>query len=328
MTLNIAIARAKAGTVPGVDVDQAQSTLAQTEAQIPELEISLRQTANRLCVLLGIPPEELSVRLGTAPIPTSPPDAVVGIPADLLRRRPDVRRAERQAAAQSAQIGVAESEFYPHIGILGNIGYAAEQFKDLLHTRAFEGTIGPTFQWNILNYGRILNGEKLQIAKFQESVTAYEQSVLTANEDVENGVVTFLKAQQRAKFQSDSVVHAARAVAVVQVQYKTGTVDLTRVTLLQQTLVQQQDTLAQAQGEIALGLIHVYRALGGGWQLRCTGCPTTPAPQPMAANGMPNGMPARSYWPKGAAGKRNADPMPRPRSSGPLQSISATLGRQ
>jgi outer membrane protein TolC len=175
-----------------------------------------------------------------------------------------LRRAERQAAAQCAQIGVAESDFYPHIAILGNIGYAADQFKDLLRSPAFTGAVGPWFQWNILNYGRILNNERLQDAKFQDLVAAYQDTVLSANEDVENGLVTFLKAQQRAKLQAESVAYAEKAVNITKVQYEKGTVDLTRVTLLQQTLVQQQDTLALAQGEIATGLIHVYRALGGG----------------------------------------------------------------
>src|SRR5207245_2686127 len=156
-TLKIVEARFKAGTTTKLDVAQALSTLEQTEAQIPELEISLRLANNQLCILLGIPPEELRARLGAAPIPTAPAEVAAGIPADLLRRRPDVRRAERQAAAQSAEIGVAEADFYPHISITGSIGYSAEQFKNLFRTTALAGTIGPSFQWNILNYGRILN---------------------------------------------------------------------------------------------------------------------------------------------------------------------------
>ena len=250
---------------------QSRSTLAQTEAAIPELEISLRQAANRLCILMGIPPQDLQARLGTAPIPTAPAEVAVGIPADLLRRRPDVRRAERKAAAQSAQIGVAEADFYPAISIVGTIGYSAEQFPQLFNSAAFQGTIGPTFQWKILNYGRILNNVRLQKAKFQELVTAYEQSVLNANQEAENGLVTFLRAQVRTRFQSESVDQAQKAVALGLVQYKAGTVDFTRITQLEQNLVLQQNTLAQARGEIAEGLIQVYKALGGGWEIRNTG---------------------------------------------------------
>ena len=112
-TLQIVEGQRKVGIVGELDVDQARSTLEQTEAGIPELEIAQRQAANQLCILLGIPPQDLQARLGAGSIPTAPPEVAVGIPADLLRRRPDVRRAERQAAAQSAQIGIAEAQFYP-----------------------------------------------------------------------------------------------------------------------------------------------------------------------------------------------------------------------
>jgi outer membrane protein TolC len=234
-----------------------------------------------------------------------------GIPADLLRRRPDVLSAERQAAAQSAQIGVAEADFYPHISITGTIGYSAEHFKDLFQSKALEGNVGPSFQWNILNYGRILNNVRLQEASFQALVAAYQNTVLTAAQEVENGLVTFLRAQERTKFQAASVADAEKAVKIVVAQYKAGTVDFTRVTQIQQTLVQLQDTLAQARGEIALGLIQVYRALGGGWQIRCTGCEPTALPPPGpprppdrtpgAALGQPLPVPPEPT-PKGPAG--------------------------
>src|SRR5439155_6922899 len=140
-TLKVVEGRFKAGTTTKLDVAQARSTLEQTEAQIPELEISLRQANNQLCILLGIPPEELQARLGPAPTPTAPAEVAAGIPAELLRRRPDVRRAERQAAAQAAEIGVAEAEFYPHISITGTIGYSAEQFKNPFRSKALVGSI-------------------------------------------------------------------------------------------------------------------------------------------------------------------------------------------
>src|SRR5438093_13060414 len=130
-------------------------------------------------------------------MPTAPPEVAVGIPADLLRRRPDVRRAERKAPAQSAQTGVAEAEFYPHLVITGTFGYSAEHFKDLFRQQAFMGNVGPSFTWNILNYGRILNNVRLQDARFQELVAAYQNTVLSAQQDVENGLVMFLRAQQR-----------------------------------------------------------------------------------------------------------------------------------
>jgi NodT family efflux transporter outer membrane factor (OMF) lipoprotein len=279
-TLTIVEGRFKAGAagVTEVDADQARSTLQQTEAGIPELEITLRQASNRLCILLGIPPEDLKARLGEGVIPAAPPTVAIGIPLDLLRRRPDVRRAERQAAAQSAEIGVAEAEWYPHIAINGTFGWSAEHIKNLFKEEAFNGTLGPTFKWNILEYGRILSNVRLQDAKFQELVATYQNTVLNAGEDVENGLVTFLKAQESMKLQAASVDNAERAVRIALAQYAAGTIDFTRVTQLETTLVQLQDNLAQTRGQIATGLIQVYKALGGGWQIRCTGCDPGPVP--------------------------------------------------
>jgi NodT family efflux transporter outer membrane factor (OMF) lipoprotein len=270
-TLQIVEGQRRVGIVGELDVDQARSTLEQTEAGIPELEIALRQAVNQLCILLGIPPQDLQPRLGEGSIPKAPPDVAVGIPADLLRRRPDVRRAERQAAAQAAQIGIAQAQFYPFISINGTLGYSAQNLSSLVQEQAFTGSVGPSFTWNILNYGRLVNNVRLQDARFQELVIAYRNTVLSADQDVENGLVTFLRAQQRVKAQAASVADAKKAVDIVLAQYQAGTSDLTRVTLLQQNLVPLEDTLAQAQGEIATGLIQVYRALGGGWQIRLGG---------------------------------------------------------
>ena len=277
-TLTITEARFQGGTTSELDVYQARSTLESTEAQIPELAISLRQTITRLCILMGLPPEELQSKLGPAPIPTTPAEVAIGIPADLLRRRPDVRRAERQAAAQSALIGVATADFYPAISINGTVGYSSERFSDLFRSSALNGSVGPSFQWNVLNYGRISNNVRLQDAKLQELVATYQQTVLSANKEAEDGLVTFLRAQQRTKLQAASVEDAEKAVEIVLAQYRAGAIDFTRVTQLEQTLVQQQDVLTQAQGEIVTGLIQVYKALGGGWQIRLTGCEITPLP--------------------------------------------------
>jgi NodT family efflux transporter outer membrane factor (OMF) lipoprotein len=271
-TLDIAKARFKGGTTTELDVDQAQSNLSQTESQIPQLKIQLRQNYTQLCTLLGIPPEDLLPRLGAADIPSAPVGVAVGIPADLLRRRPDVRRAERQAAAQSAQIGLAEADFYPHISLIGTLGYSAEHLDHLFRPTAFQGSFGPSFQWNILNYGRILNNVRSQDAQFRALVAGYQNTVLTAGQEVENGLVTFLESQGQAKYLAESVQAAEKSVTVALAQYQGGTVDFNRVALVEQNLVTQQNLLAQAQGNIGLGLIQVYRALGGGWQIRCTDC--------------------------------------------------------
>ncbi len=287
--LDAAQSKRDAGLQGDLDTDQAQSNLSQTKAQIPLLEIGQRQATNRLCVLLGIPPTSLQDRLGHGEIPTAPADVAIGIPAELLSRRPDVRRAERNAAAQAEQIGIAESDLYPAIAIGGNLGYQAAQFSELFSSRAFNGSVGPSFQWNLLHYGRLLNNVRRQDAAFQEFVVIYQQTVLLAGEEVENGLVSFLRSQQRVTLLTESVTAAQAASETVLKQYAEGLVDFNRVALIQQDLVIRQDLLAQAQGQIAIGLIQVYRALGGGWEIRMQQANTleivepvlTPAPNPI-----------------------------------------------
>jgi NodT family efflux transporter outer membrane factor (OMF) lipoprotein len=270
--LQIAEDRFKAGASTERDVQQARQILEQTRALIPLLESLLRQTGNSLCVLLGIPPTDLARVLGQdGVIPATPAEVAVGIPADLLRRRPDVRRAERLAAAQSAQIGVAAANFYPHFTLAGTIGVAAEDFSDLFHLNApssFIGTVGPSFQWNILNYGRILNTVRGEDAKFQARVYAYQNTVLKAGREAEDAIIGFLKSQQRAVFLDKSVKAAQRNEEITMLQYKEGAIDFTPVLLVEQVLAQQQDELAQVRGDIALNLIAIYRSLGGGWEMR------------------------------------------------------------
>jgi len=267
-TLDIAKARFAGGQATDLDVEQAISVLAQTESQIPELEIQRRIQNNQLCVLLGIPMVDLEERLGKARIPTAPPEAVVGIPADLLRRRPDVRAQERRAAAESARIGVAAADLYPSLSITGTMGWSARDFSDLFDGNAFGGSIGPGFNWNILQYGRIVNNIDRADARFEAQVATYQQTVLTAGQEAENALVQFLRSQQQTQKLAVSVVASEKAVAIVTVQYKGGLVDFNRVSVVEQNLVQQQLQLAQAQANIALGLVQLYRALGGGWEIR------------------------------------------------------------
>jgi NodT family efflux transporter outer membrane factor (OMF) lipoprotein len=280
-----------------VDVGQTTSILEQTASQIPELEINLRVAENRLCVLLGVPPVDLQKMLGEGPIPTAKAEVVVGIPADLLRRRPDVRRAERLAAAQAQLIGIAEADLYPAFTINGTLGWQATRFSDLFSSRAFNGNIGPSFQWNILNYGRIINNVRFQDARFCELVAVYQQTVLQADEEVEDGMVTFLRAQRRKEHLGRSVAAAEKAVASIRQQFTAGIAkaDFNRFALIAQNLVVQQDGDAQSLGEIAGGLIQVYRAMGGGWEIRCQGqgpsAPGAPAGPPPEQIPVPSGAP-------------------------------------
>jgi outer membrane protein TolC len=170
---------------------------------------------------------------------------------------------------------------YPHFSIDGTLGGSAEKFSHLFTPGAFNSQISPTFRWDLLNYCRIVNNVRFQDARFLELVATYQNTVLAANQDVENGLVVFLRGQERTQFQQKSVDDAVAAVNVALLQYKAGTTDFTTVTQVEQIQVVQEDTLAQAQGEIVAGLIQVYRALGGGWQIRLQGCQET-LPPPIA----------------------------------------------
>ncbi|QJX00316.1 efflux transporter outer membrane subunit [Frigoriglobus tundricola] len=265
--LKIAEVRLAEGRATGLDVAQAQANLAQTEATIPALEIGLRQANNQLCVLLARPARDLLPELDRGPIPSAPPTAAVGIPADLLERRPDVRRARRAVAAQSAQIGVAEADFYPSVGVTGFIGYASTDIRRLFDENSFTGYILPNFQWKILNYGRIVNNVRTQDAKLQERVLSYQQTVLTAGREVEDALVSYVQYQSQVKALERSVRAAEKSVELVLEQYREGRTDFNRVFTTQAQLATQQDQLAAARGNVVLGLINVYRALGGAWQV-------------------------------------------------------------
>jgi NodT family efflux transporter outer membrane factor (OMF) lipoprotein len=265
-TLELAETRFNVGTTTELDVQQARSNLAQTRSTIPPLEAGMRQAGNSLCILLGMPATDLSEMLETQPIPTAPVELAVGIPADLLRRRPDVRRAERDVAAQSEQIGIAKADLFPRLSINGFIGYTGDSVKDLLASKSFTGLVLPNFQWNILNYGRIVNNVRAQDANLQGKVLGYQQTVLRAGREVEDGLVQFLQTQIQAHRLEESVEAANRSVELVMEQYRGGITDFNRVFNTQATRVSQQDQLAVARGNIALNLIKVYKALGGGWQ--------------------------------------------------------------
>src|SRR5262249_35807060 len=150
------------------------------EALIPQFDKRLRAANDRLCVLLGMPTVDLMCKLGDKPIPPVSPDVVIGVPCDLLTRRPDVRRALQVGASQCAQIGVAESQLYPEIAVTGTVGFDAEKFTNLFKDRSLQGSIGPGFTWNVLNYGRLVNNVRLQQAKYCELVANYRNTVLQA----------------------------------------------------------------------------------------------------------------------------------------------------
>ena len=301
--LKIVQARFDAGSVSELDVAQQQSTLSQTESTIPAFEITLRQAQDQLCTLLGIPPTDLQARLGMRPIPTAPRDAVVGIPAQLLQRRPDIRSAERAAAAQAEEIGIAQADLYPMISINGTLGYSAANASQLFTPAAFNSSVGPSFQWSILNYGRLVNNVRLQDAKFQQLLLDYRTAVLIANQETEDGLVAFLRSQEQTRMLTESVVAADKAFQIVVSQYRVGTVDFNRLATIETNLVQQQDLQAVARAQISLGLVQVYRSLGGGWEIRLGPQAASQLPQPLPASAQYVPVPAPSLDPVGGPGK-------------------------
>jgi NodT family efflux transporter outer membrane factor (OMF) lipoprotein len=268
-SFDIADAKFQGGTVTELDSTQAASLLHDTQAQIPGVEADIRQTQNTLCILLGLPPQDLQHLLGGPQvIPTVPAEVAVGIPADLLRRRPDIRRSERLLAAQSAQIGIAKADLFPSFALLGTISVAAEDFDDLFKSSSLENFGGPTFRWAILNYGRIQNNIRVQDARFQAFIGDYENTVLQAQGEVENALAAYLGAQRQVQFLTESVQSANRAVELAEFQYREGATDYTRVLNTQEFLVTAQDRLVATRGLVVLNLVAVYKALGGGWELR------------------------------------------------------------
>jgi NodT family efflux transporter outer membrane factor (OMF) lipoprotein len=270
-SLKLAETRARLGKTDDISVHLAKSNLEDTKASIQPLEIGLRQANNRLCTLLGMPPIDLRYTVGEGGIPDAPAEVAVGIPADLLRRRPDVRAAESLVAEQSALIGVATSNLYPSIAITGKISVQAEEFGDLFTPLSQGGSIGPSFEWNILNYGRILNNVRLQDARFEELVVSYQNTVLKAGREVEDALVAFLRSQERVKRLAGTARETQRALELEMIRFTQGETDFMGVFVLQGALVQKQDQLADAQGDVITNLITIYKALGGGWQIRCPG---------------------------------------------------------
>jgi NodT family efflux transporter outer membrane factor (OMF) lipoprotein len=273
--LAIARDRYKGGAATLLDVYQAENILGATEATVPQLTIQLQQGLNALRVLLGMAPEPLGFLLArsTGHIPATPPKVVVGVPADLLRRRPDIRAAELKAAAQSAQVGVAAADLYPAISITGAFGGLASNVGgnnlwQAFHPAGRAFSVGPSFQWNLLNYGQITNNMRLQDATLQEYLVDYQNTVLKAQQEVENGISTFLLSRSQAEYLHRSVVAANGALHIATLEYQQGTRDFTTVLTAEQNLYQAENNLAMATGNISTGLVSVFRALGGGWQIR------------------------------------------------------------
>jgi NodT family efflux transporter outer membrane factor (OMF) lipoprotein len=274
MALKIAVARHRWGVATKRDVDQATNVLGATEATVPQLDAQLAQAKNLMSVLLGMPPGEVDQYLiPSQGIPAAPQRIALGIPADLLRRRPDVRAAELQAAAQCAQIGVAKADLFPMLSLTGTVGtlsstIGSASLSDVFTSASLAYSVGPSLQWNLLNYGQITNNVRMQDAKFQALLLDYQNTVLAAQQDVENGIALFIDSRKQVRSLKMSVNGAEDALRIAIIQYKEGALDFTTVLTAEQNLFQAQNNLVVAQGGVDLGVIAIYRAMGGGWEIR------------------------------------------------------------
>jgi outer membrane protein TolC len=210
-------------------------------------------------------------------VPEAPPQLAIGVPADLLRRRPDVRAAERFAAAESARIGQAVADLYPSISINGATGFVSSNFAtatgesdlgDIFDADSFSGFIGLQVNWPILNYGRIGGSIRVQDARYEQAVALYQESVLRAAGDVEAGISEFLRSRERTTYLAQAVDASQRSVEISLIQYRAGAVDFIRVNDAQTALVEDQLELVSSRASIALGAVRTYRAVGGGWEIR------------------------------------------------------------
>lgn len=264
--LELTRVRLKYGLTTDLDVAQAQRVLASSEAEVPPLRIELARAVNTMAVLLGRPPgnlyDELSV---VGPIPLPPAKATVGVPVDLLRQRPDIRRSERRLAAQSARIGIATADLYPSFSLTGSFGYESINTSDLFDAGSRVFTFGPSLRWNIFDGGRIRNQIKVQDALTEQALLSYEQTVLNALNEVENALVAYLEQRIRLGALQRSVDASKRSVKLSTNLYKQGLVDFQNVLDAQRDLFNFENQLAAARGNSAVNFIRLYKALGGGW---------------------------------------------------------------
>lgn len=279
------------GLANNLDVQQAATLLATTRADLPTLETGLEASIHRLGVLLGQPPEALQNELRTvAPIPTAPPKVPVGLPSELLLRRPDVAQAEQQLAAATANIGVAKADLFPKFYLTGIAGYQSVSASDWFSGGSRFWSAGPTVQWNIFDAGRIRANIKVQNARQEEALAAYEKTTLSAFEDVENALVAYAKEQERRCSLEDAVKSSQESLRLANQLYANGLTDFINVLDAERSLYQAQDALAQSDTTVSSDVIALYKSLGGGWEAQRQQASSSPVPS-FAANNQVAGNP-------------------------------------
>jgi NodT family efflux transporter outer membrane factor (OMF) lipoprotein len=272
-TLRLTQDRFDSGLVSALDVAQAQSNLANTRSLIPSLEQKLVLALNRLAVLLAMSPGSLDDELlEEKPIPVEPAAVTTGLPADLLRQRPDIRAAERRLAAQTARVGVATAELYPRFSLSGFLGLQSTSAGDLFNSDSVNWSVGLPIRWRLFEGGSVRSQIAAEQARTAQLIASYEQVVLLALEEVEDAMVSFEKEVERRTRLAESVDATQRSLELVLTQYRAGLTDFQNVLDTQRSLLLREDDLAESEGIVIKNLVDLYRALGGGWD------PDTAAP--------------------------------------------------
>ncbi len=265
-TLDLVRARFEAGLVGESDVAQARTNVERTRSSLPRLEASVHAAENRLAVLVGQPPGALASLLAAdAPIPAPPADLAVGVPADLLRRRADVRRAERLLAAETARIGVAEAELYPRLSLAGRLGLAAQELRDVPDASSNTFGYGPSLRWNVFDAGRLRRLVDAQEARTEQALVRWERAVLVALEEAENAMSAARREEARRASLAEGAAQARLAVELARTQYTEGLSDFQSVLVAERALADLEDELAASEAARTTDAVALYKALGGGW---------------------------------------------------------------
>jgi NodT family efflux transporter outer membrane factor (OMF) lipoprotein len=267
-TLQLADWRYQAGLSDELAVQQARYNLASTRAQLPILRVGLTGSLNRLAVLTGVEyPAIYELLHEPAPIPAPPVAIMIGVPAETLRQRPDLRRAEQQFAAATARIGVAVSDLYPKFRLSGSIGLESVDSADILAAAGRSWRFGPSFSWPLFDGGRINRNIEVQSALQEQKLLQYRKVVLAALAEVENGLTAYVEEQRRQQALSEAARAARAAAGLARDKYQAGLQNFSTVLDAQRSQLSFEDQLAQSQGAICSNLVRLYKALGGGWQI-------------------------------------------------------------
>ena len=265
-TMQLTINRFDSGLVPHLDVSQAELNHSRTESLIPPLRQDLIEAINRLSVLAGEMPFALQQELGPAkPIPATSEKVVADLPAELLRQRPDIRRAERELASQNALIGATKAELYPTLTLPGSLVLESPNGSDLFDSGSVAYSFGPQLRWNIFSGGRIRNSVRAEEAATRAVLHTYEQTVLLALEEVEGSMAAYANEKDRIESLETAAAAAQKSVELVTELYKSGLTDFQNVLNMEEAMLTQQDELAVSRGLVSVYLVSVYRSLGGGW---------------------------------------------------------------